>query len=101
MPISRAEPTTDHAANETSTRASRLHMPGDRSSDFADATPAPKGSALATDATTDHDDDITAEVGTHELRHERFEIGDILGEGGMGVVYRAILATAGRSRSSS
>ena len=50
---------------------------------------APNGSGPATDATTDQDDVIPATGGGHGLRHERFQIGNLLGEGGMGVVYHA------------
>jgi serine/threonine protein kinase len=89
MTISRAEPTTDRVANETSPYDPRFRVLEDRDSPFADGARGQDASRLATDVTTDHGDSIPAVEGAHELRHERFQIGDVLGEGGMGVVYRA------------
>ncbi|MGO9923461.1 MAG: protein kinase domain-containing protein, partial [Isosphaeraceae bacterium] len=79
MPVSRADPTTDHSPNETNAReasASMAVMASQLTSDFED--PAPSLGALT------------------EMRHERFQIGTKLGEGGMGVVYRARDSRDGR-----
>ncbi len=72
MPISRAEPTTDHVPDETSALeapASMAVLSSQVTADFEG--PAPSGGAAPA------------------LRHERFRIGEQLGEGGMGVVYHA------------
>ncbi len=89
MSISRAAPTTDQATNETSPYNPGLRGLGPPGLNVADVDRTPNGSGAATDATTDQVDVIPATGGGHELRHERFQIGDVLGEGGMGVVYHA------------
>src|SRR3954453_21591863 len=68
----RADPTTDHAPDEESPRAAR-------------GPEAPRG----TEDTSDFEDSAPSSHAAPELRHERFRIEDKLGEGGMGVVYRA------------
>ena len=97
MPTSRAEPTTDHAASETA--AYELPLPGTASAAVIPEPPGRTGgSGPVIDATTDHED-VGPEGGGgggHELRHERFQIGAMLGEGGMGVVYRAATRRDGR-----
>ena len=88
MPISRAEVTTDHAADPTT-----AYDGGRRGLDAGEEPRArvDRGSTAATGATTGHEDSSpdAADASAHELRHERFQIGNVLGEGGMGVVYRA------------
>ncbi len=91
MPISRSEATTDHGPDATAAYEVGLGGLDPREEPRARVDPKMRGPISATDATTDHEDSSpdTAETGAHELRHERFEIGNVLGEGGMGVVYRA------------
>ena len=74
MPSLRADPTTDHAPGRDDVpqgavrrSSTSRRRPGDR---------RPRGRSSS-------GGDVP------ELRHERFQIGDKLGEGGMGVVYRA------------
>ena len=74
MPVSQAAVTTDRASTET--------------------TPFQAGSLqleLSSESglTGNHQDPAPAFAPAPELRHERFQIGAKLGEGGMGVVYRA------------
>ena len=70
MPISRAEVTTDHGPDATA------------------ALDVPASVFDVSDVTSDHENSCPGPT-VPELRHERFQIGDKLGEGGMGVVYRA------------
>jgi hypothetical protein len=63
MPISRADPTTDHAPDEVTphdARSLRLDTPE------------------ASETTTDHNDSSAPTGAAPELRHERFRIGDKL-----------------------
>ena len=76
MPITRAEPTTDQAQDVTGL----YHAPGRA---FGDGDSADRSSAP--DATTDHGPATSRTRVPPELRHERFQIGELLGEGGMGV----------------
>ena len=72
MPFARVAATTDHIADETG--------------------PAPPRDALvvlSSQATSDLEGSAPGGEPIPELRHERFQIGAVLGEGGMGVVYRA------------
>ena len=81
----RTDPTTDHVTDETG------------------SLNAPVSLAIALpEATTDYEDSTPSAGAGPELRHERFRIGALLGEGGMGVVYRAraTSAMAARWRSS-
>ena len=72
MPVSHADPTTDHVPDATS--------PLDAPASVA---------ILSSRLTVDFDDSRPSGGAIPELRHERFRIGDQLGEGGMGVVYHA------------
>ncbi len=71
MRISRAGVTTDHGPDATTSRDGPV-----------------SGFDIA-DVTSDREDSSPWTGSVPELRHERFQIGDKLGEGGMGVVYRA------------
>ncbi len=72
MPVSHADPTTDHVPDETN--------PLDAPASVA---------VLSSPMTADFHDSTPSRGAIPELRHERFRIGDQLGEGGMGVVYHA------------
>jgi hypothetical protein len=73
MPMSRAETTTDQPLDGT-----RSYKPQS----------VPLDVSTASELTGNHED-ATPGGDIPELRHERFQIGAKLGEGGMGVVYRA------------
>ncbi len=73
MPMSRAEPTTDQPLDGTrSYRAQSVQL-----------------DVSTTSGLTGDLEDSAPDGNIPELRHERFQIGAKLGEGGMGVVYRA------------
>jgi eukaryotic-like serine/threonine-protein kinase len=72
MPSLRVDPTTEHSPDETGSLPAM----------------APAG-ATSSGVTADYDDSAPSVRGEPELWHERFRIGEKLGEGGMGVVYRA------------
>ncbi len=78
MPIVRSDPTTDHVRDAA---ASRLAI--------ADVADDPT-------VTTTGGDGTSGPASEPVLRHERFRIGAKLGEGGMGVVYRAVNSRDGR-----
>ena len=81
MPSPQANPTIDHAPEATTPNDAR-----------------DSAAARSSGAGTDHGDAPPNASADPVLRHERFCIGDKLGEGGMGVVYRASTpATAARS----
>ena len=80
MPLSRANLTTDHLPDRASLRA-------------APASTAVPASQLTADL---DDEDAPFDGVALGLKHERFRIGDQLGEGGMGVVYHARDSRDGR-----
>ncbi len=71
MPVSPTEVTTDHGPDATMSRD------------------GPRSGMDHSEVTGDDEDSSPWSGSVAELRHERFQIGDKLGEGGMGVVYRA------------
>ena len=85
MPFSRAAATTDQSPDETRSVAARESLV-----------------LLSSQATSDLEESAPVQDAVADLRHERFQIGAKLGEGGMGVVYRAAMrATDATSLSSS
>jgi tetratricopeptide (TPR) repeat protein len=72
MPVSRAEPIEDHIPEETSPAGSPVSL-----------------AVLSSQMTADFEGSSPSADAAPELRHERFRIGEPLGEGGMGVVYHA------------
>jgi len=79
MPFSRAAATVDHSPDQTRSVAARESLV-----------------VLSSEATSDLEDSAPVQDAVADLRHERFQIGAKLGEGGMGVVYRARDARDGR-----
>src|SRR6516162_5165608 len=79
MPFSRAAATTDHFPEETRPFAARESLV-----------------VLSSEAIPDLEECAPIQEPDADLRHERFQIGAKLGEGGMGVVYRARDARDGR-----
>jgi serine/threonine protein kinase/tetratricopeptide (TPR) repeat protein len=79
MPFSRTAATTDHFQDETKPVAAGESLV-----------------ELSSEAAPDLEDSASIDEADAELLHERFQIGAKLGEGGMGVVYRARDARDGR-----